>query len=38
MDITMGKNYAPLPTYLILHTYEEDFLQGLFNKKNKKKK
>jgi hypothetical protein len=32
----MGTNCAPLLAYLFLYSYEEDFIQGLLQKNEKK--
>ena len=34
--IHMGTNCAPLLAYLFLYSYEEDFIQGLLQKNEKK--
>jgi len=36
IGIPMGTNCAPLLTYLFLHAYEADFLQGLLKNKDRK--
>jgi hypothetical protein len=36
VGIHMGTNCAPLLAYLFLYSYEEDFIQGLLQKNEKK--